>query len=126
MKATRGCIPPMKETEKQLEDEQQKENQCNSEKYRNQSIPMQLDVHDGAKVHFRRDCACVFAIPIMTVHDAENWGGGQFSVIILCDKESNGKASARQIAQRLGLTNTKFDLASTSEQTRRKICWRVS
>ena len=59
--------------------------------------------------------ACVFAIPIMTLHDAKKRDGGPYSAVILRDKEKDGKASATEIAQRIGLANTKFDPASKSE-----------
>ena len=61
---------------------------------------------------------CVVAIPVMNVHDAKQWYGGPYSVIVLGDKEKNGKASASEIAQRLGLANTKFDSASESETSK--------
>eukprot|EP00977_Amphora_coffeiformis_P017305 scaffold5540_cov181-Amphora_coffeaeformis.AAC.8 len=113
VKATRGCIPPMKETEGQMKDEQQKNTKA---KMKNSGInrsPCNLMYMMEHKFIFDVT-ACVFAIPIMTLHDAKNWDGGPYSVIILCDKK-NGKASAREIAQRLGLSNTKFNAASKSE-----------
>ena len=114
VKATRGCIPPMNETGQQVEDEQQKNTKATMKSTGINRSPCNLMYMMEPKFIFDAT-ACVFAIPIMTVQGAKTWNGGPYSVIILCDKEKNGKASAREIAQRLGLTNTKFDAASKSE-----------
>ena len=73
VKATRGCIPPMKETENQMEDEQQKNAKATMKNTGINRSPCNLMYMMEHKFIFDAT-ACVFAIPVWA-RDCNKWLG---------------------------------------------------
>lgn len=109
-KVLRGCVPPKPKCDTLKKERTRR----TMEKTGLNRSPCNLLSTMDQKYIFDSS-ACLYVLPVMDLEEAKSWDGNSYPVLILCDDDKQQRATHRDVAETVGLSNTNVAAATDED-----------